>query len=118
MSGYFVKLEEETVKNENYRKVLFTAPHSQLVLMSLKPNEEIGEEVHELDQFIRIETGKAKAILDGEVFELSDGDAVVVPRGTKHNIINISDSELLKLYTVYSPAEHKPGTIQKEKPAE
>lgn len=118
MSGYFVKLEEETLKNENYRKVIFTAPHSQLVLMSLKPKEEIGAEAHELDQFIRVESGKAKAILDGETFEMGDGDAVVIPQGTNHNIINISDGESLKLYTIYSPAHHKPDTVQKDKPSE
>ncbi|MBU1033920.1 cupin domain-containing protein [Patescibacteria group bacterium] len=112
MSGFFVKLEEETLANTNFRKVLFTAPHSQLVLMSLKPSEDIGMEVHEdNDQFIRIDAGHGQAIIDGEVFDLADGSAVVIPAGSQHNIINLSETEDLKLYTVYSPAHHPEGTI-------
>ena len=112
MSGFFVKLEEEAKANTNFRKVLFTAPHSQLVLMSLKPGEDIGVEVHpDNDQFIRIDAGHGQAIIDGETFDLMDGSAVVIPAGSQHNIINLSESEDLKLYTVYSPAHHPDGTI-------
>jgi len=115
MAGYVTNIEEQTEENANFRKVLFTAPHSQLVLMSLKPNEEIGMEVHNLDQFIRIEAGEGKAILDGEEFDLRGGSAVVIPEGTNHNIINTSSDKELKLYTVYSPANHPDGTIHKTK---
>lgn len=116
MSGFFVKLEEETLANTNFRKVLFTAPHSQLVLMSLKPGEDIGMEVHpDNDQFIRIDAGHGQAIIDGETFDLADGSAVVIPAGSQHNIINLSETEDLKLYTVYSPAHHPSGTIHATK---
>ncbi len=116
MTGYVLNIEEKTLQNENFREVLYTAQHSQLVLMSLLPNEEIGMEVHEIvDQFIRIESGTGKAILNGEEHELSDGVAVIVPAGTKHNIINTSSDKKMKLYTVYSPAHHKDGTIHKTK---
>ncbi|MBI2196351.1 cupin domain-containing protein [Candidatus Daviesbacteria bacterium] len=116
MSGYVTNIEEKTLQNENFREVLYTAQHSQLVVMSLQPNEEIGEEVHEIvDQFLRIEQGDGKAILDGEEHTLTDGSAVVVPAGTKHNIINTSSEKQLKLYTIYSPAHHKDGTIHKTK---
>ena len=111
MAGYFGHIEKDTLENENFRKVLFTAQYSQLVLMSLKPGEEIGEEVHTLDQFIRVEAGPGKAIMDGEEHEVVDGDAIVVPAGAKHNVINTSENEPLKLYTIYSPPEHKDGTI-------
>ncbi|BCX15799.1 MAG: cupin [Candidatus Parcubacteria bacterium] len=114
MKGYIGNIEKETKENENFRKVLFTAPHSQLVVMSLLPGEDIGEEVHEVDQFIRIETGKGKAVLDGEEFEIEDDWAVVIPAGTRHNIINTS-SEKMKLYTIYSPANHPEGTIHSTK---
>lgn len=115
MKGYVTYIEKEAVENENFRKVLFTATHSQLVVMSLKPGEEIGEEVHHLDQFIRIESGEGKAILDGEEHILGDGSAVVVPEGVRHNIINTSSTEFMKLYTVYSPPEHRDGTIHATK---
>ena len=115
MKGYITNIEEESLKNENFRRVLYTAPNSQLVLMSLKPKEEIGEETHELDQFIRIEAGRGVAILDGIKTEISDGSAIVIPKGTKHNIVNTSETEKLKLYTVYSPPEHRDGTVRKTK---
>lgn len=115
MAGYVVNIEEETKENENFRKVLFTAPHSQLVVMSLKPGEEIGLEVHELDQFIRIESGEGKAVLDGQEHEIRDDFAIVIPQGTHHNIINTSEDKEMKLYTIYSPAEHPEGTIHKTK---
>lgn len=111
MAGLVVNIEEKTAQNENFREVLFTAPHSQLVVMSLLPNEEIGEEVHTLDQFIRVEKGVGKAVLDGQESIISDGFAVVVPAGAKHNIINTSATDKMKLYTVYSPAQHRDGTI-------
>jgi len=115
MSGYLSQIEQEAVENENFRKVLFTAKHSQLVLMSLKPGEEIGEEVHTLDQFFRIESGEGKTILDGEEHVIGDGSAIVVPEGVKHNIINTSQTEPMKLYTIYSPPNHKDGTIHATK---
>ncbi|MFC1662729.1 cupin domain-containing protein [Patescibacteria group bacterium] len=115
MSGYITNIEEETIKNENFRKVLFTASHSQLVVMSLKPKEEIGEEIHQLDQFIRIEAGQGQAVLDGEVTEIKDDSAVVVPAGANHNIINTSTDNPLKLYSIYSPPEHKDGTVHQTK---
>lgn len=115
MSGYVVNIEEKTQINEYFREVLFTAQHSQLVVMSLKPGEDIGEEVHQLDQFLRVEAGVGKAILDGQETVISDGTAIIVPSGVKHNIVNTSDSEPLKLYTLYSPPEHRDGTIHQTK---
>ena len=116
MTGYTTNIEEKTLQNENFREVLYTAQHSQLVVMSLLPNEEIGMEVHEIvDQFIRVEKGEAKAILNGEEHVLSDGVAIVVPAGTEHNIINTSSENKLKLYTIYSPAHHKDKTVHKTK---
>src|SRR5579864_3929397 len=116
MTGFIINIEEKTLQNENFREVLYTAQHSQLVLMSLNPNEEIGMEVHEIvDQFIRVESGTGKAILNGEEHQLSDGSAVVVPAGTQHNIINTSSDKKMKLYTIYSPAHHKDGTVHKTK---
>jgi mannose-6-phosphate isomerase-like protein (cupin superfamily) len=118
MKDVFVKnIENLTLKNSNFRKVLFTAKHMQLVLMSIKVGTDIGMETHKhTDQFIRIESGVGMAILDGKKYKLTDGSAVVIPAGTKHNIINISKTEPLKLYTIYTPPEHKPNTIQKNKP--
>lgn len=116
--GFDVNIEDKTIKNENYREVLYTTPQTQLVVMSLKPKEEIGEEVHsKTTQFIRVEKGTGKAIIGGKETALKDGISVVIPAGTKHNIINTGDSEL-KLYTLYSPPEHKDGLIQKMKPEE
>lgn len=116
MNGYHAAIETLTVENENFRQVLFTAFHSQLVLMALRPNEEIGLETHsENDQFFRFEAGVGKVIIDGEEFEVHDGDAVVVPAGSEHNIINTSATEWLKLYTIYSPAHHPDGTVHATK---
>lgn len=116
MTGYHINIEEKSIQNDNFREVLFTGQHSQLVVMSLLPNEEIGMEVHEYtDQFFRIESGTGKAILNGEEFEVSDGTAIVIPAGTEHNIINTSDKDNLKLYTIYSPPHHKDKTIHKTK---
>lgn len=111
MKGFIVNIEKESLENNNFRKVLYTAKNSQLVLMSLKPMEEIGLEVHNLDQFIRVEKGEGKAILDGAEHNLEDGSAVVVPAGVNHNIINTSDKIELKLYTIYSPPNHRDGII-------
>lgn len=115
MKGYIANIETLTLENENFRKVLYTATNSQLVLMSLKPGEEIGEEVHELDQFIRIESGDGTAILDGIKHDLRDGIAVVIPAGTRHNVINASADKPLKLYTLYSPPNHKDGVLHTTK---
>jgi len=116
LKGYVVNIEKETKNNSDYRRVLYTAKNSQLVVMSIEPGDEIGNEMHELDQFIRIEEGNAKAILNnGETeYELEDDFAIIVPAGTWHNIINTGD-EPLKLYSVYSPPEHKDGTVHKTK---
>lgn len=112
MAGYVIDIEEKTESNENFREVIFTAPHSQLVVMNLLPGEDIGMEIHDnVDQFIRIEEGEGKAILDGEEHIITDGSAIVIPAGTEHNIINTSSNEKLKLYTIYSPAEHRDKTI-------
>lgn len=111
---YVKNLEKDTEENENFRKVLNTTEKSQLVVMSLLPGEDIGEEVHDVDQFIRIEEGKGKAVLDGEETQIEDGFAVVIPAGTHHNIINEGDKEM-KLYTVYTPPNHPEGTIHKTK---
>lgn len=115
MAGYFGHIEKDTLENTFFRKVLYTAPHSQLVLMSLKPGEEIGVETHtENDQFFRFEQGQGKVIISGEEFLVSDGDVSIVPAGSEHNVINMGDVEL-KLYTIYSPAHHPDGTIHKSK---
>lgn len=115
MSHYLTNLEQATIDNSNFRQVLYTAKNSQLVLMSLQPGEDIGEEVHHLDQFIRCEAGVGQAILDGVSYDISDGFAVVIPAGTRHNVINASETEVLKLYTVYSPPEHRDGIIHATK---
>ena len=115
MKGYVGNIEDATKGNDNFRKVLYTAKFSQLVVMSLKPNEEIGEEVHTLDQFIRIESGTGKAVLDGMESEIADNIAIVVPAGTKHNFINTSSDVPMKLYTIYSPPEHRDGVVHATK---
>lgn len=114
MKGYIVNLEQETVNNTDYRRVLYTASKSQLVLMSIEPGDEIGSEVHDLDQFIRVEQGSAQVILDGVTHELKDDWAVVIPAGAEHNVINTGE-EVLKLYSIYSPPEHKDGTVHPTK---
>ena len=115
MTGYVANIEKETLENDNFRKVLFTAPNSQLVVMSLESGEDIGMEVHEEhDQFIRIEQGQGKAVLNGEESEIEDDSAVVIPAGAEHNIVNTGDTKM-KLYTVYSPPEHADGTVHATK---
>lgn len=116
MKGFHSNIEQDTLANENFRKVLYTGKHSQLVLMSLAPSEEIGMEVHtDNDQFFRIEKGEGKCIIDGNEYAISDGSAIVVPAGAEHNVINTSGSEALKLYTIYSPAHHKDGIVRATK---
>lgn len=113
MKGFNANIEKDTLENNNFRKVLYTAKHSQLVLMSLRPKEEIGVEIHpDNDQFFRIEKGRGKCVIDGNEYELGDGAAVVVPAGVRHNVINISETDDLKLYTIYSPAHHKDGIVR------
>jgi len=116
MRGFFTNIEKDTLENNNYRRVLYTTKHSQLVLMSLESKEEIGMEVHpDNDQFFRIEKGKGRCIIDGNEYELTDGAAIVVPAGARHNVINISETEELKLYTIYSPAHHQDGIVRATK---
>ena len=116
MKGYVDNIEKLTLENSNFRKVLYTAKHSQLVLMSLKPMEEIGMETHQdNDQFFRVEKGVGKVIIDGNEYEVADGSAVVVPAGSEHNVINVSETEDLKLYTIYSPAHHRDGVLHATK---
>jgi mannose-6-phosphate isomerase-like protein (cupin superfamily) len=114
--GFHTNIEQDTLANENFRKVLYTGEHSQLVLMSLLPKEEIGTEVHtEHDQFFRFEKGTGMVYINDTTYEVKDGDVIIVPAGAKHNVVNTSDSEKLKLYTIYSPAEHLDGTIHTTK---
>jgi mannose-6-phosphate isomerase-like protein (cupin superfamily) len=116
MKGYNGNIEELTLQNDDFRKVLYTHTHSQLVLMSLQPNEDIGSEVHEdNDQFFRFESGQGRVVIDGNEYEVTDGSAIVVPSGAEHNVINTSGSEALKLYTIYSPAHHKDGVVRATK---
>ena len=114
MTGYVSNIEDLTLENNNFREVLYTGEHCQLVLMSLQPGEEIGMEVHDhVDQFFRVESGVGVVIIDGDESEISDGTAIIVPAGSQHNLKNTSDDEALKLYTIYSPANHPAGTIHK-----
>ena len=116
MAGYSTNIEQRTLENEDFRQVLYTAPHSQLVLMTLQAGEDIGVETHpDRDQFIRVEAGEGEAILDGERHPLGDGSAVVIPAGTEHNVVNTSATAPLRLYTIYSPPEHPDGTVNRTK---
>lgn len=116
MKGFFANIEQDTLDNNNFRKVLYTSTHSQLVLMTLQPNEDIGLEVHaDNDQFFRIEAGTGKCVIDDNEYELKDGVAIVVPAGANHNVINTSTTEPLKLYTIYSPAHHQDGIVRASK---
>ena len=116
MKGFVANIERDTLSNSNFRKVLYSSFHSQLVLMSLLPNEEIGMEVHpDNDQFFRFEKGKGKVIIDGHEYKVTDGTAVIVPSGSQHNVINTSKKEELKMYTIYSPAHHKDGIVRATK---
>ena len=115
MKGFITAIETDTVENTNFRQVLYTAAHSQLVVMSLLPKEEIGAEVHKMDQFIRCEEGEGVAMLDDIEHDMTTGVAVLVPAGTKHNITNTSDTESMKLYTLYSPPHHRDQVIHRTK---
>ena len=116
MPGHHTDIEKKSLENNYFREVLFTGPNSQLVVMALKPGEDIGMETHgDVDQFIRVEAGQGKAVLDGKEYKLADGSAIVIPAGTEHNVINTSSTEPLKLYTIYTPPEHPDGTIHKTK---
>lgn len=116
MKGFVTNIEKDTLENSNFRKVLYTSQHGQVVVMSLLPNEEIGMEVHlDTDQFFRVDSGEGKVIIDGEENTISDGFAVVVPAGAQHNVINTSSEKALKLYTIYMPPHHKDGTIHTTK---
>lgn len=114
--GYRVDIEKETLENNAFRKVLYTGSHSQLVLMNLKPGEEIGLEIHEgNDQFFRFEKGEGRVVINEAEYVVGDGVAIVVPSGAQHNVINTSETEDLKLYTLYSPAHHKDGIVRETK---
>jgi len=114
MNPFFGNIEKKTLQNSYFRQVIFTGAHSQLVLMCLKPGEEIGAEVHaKVDQFFRLEQGEAKFVIDGKEFLAHNDDAVIVPAGANHNVINTSTDKELKLYTIYSPANHPEGTVHK-----
>lgn len=114
--GYAVNIETQTVENNDFRRVLYTGAHSQLVLMTLQPGEEIGLEVHaDTDQFFRFEAGIGKVVINETTYEVGDGDAVIVPAGAEHNVINLSTAEPLRLYTIYSPAHHKDQTVHATK---
>lgn len=116
MTGYIGNIEKLTLANTYFRQVLYTGQHNQLVLMSLKPNEDIGMEVHQIvDQFLRIEKGGGKVVMNGEEHNVTAGDCIIVPAKTKHNVTNTSSTAPMKLYTVYSPPHHKDGTVHKTK---
>ena len=116
MTGYVTNIETKTLENRNFREVLYTSRGLQLVVMSIAPGGEIGLETHDdVDQFIRVEAGQGKAILGSQERPLADGSAVVIPAGTAHNILNVSNSEPLKLYSIYTPPEHPAGTVHKDK---
>jgi mannose-6-phosphate isomerase-like protein (cupin superfamily) len=112
MKGFSTNLEKDTMNNSDFRNVLYTSKHLQVVLMSLKPGEDIGEEIHNAnDQFFRFESGTGKCIINGNLYNVSDGDAIVVPAGAKHNVINTNSSSELKMYTIYAPPHHKDGIV-------
>ncbi|MEK7183488.1 MAG: cupin domain-containing protein [Patescibacteria group bacterium] len=114
MHGYIANIEQLALNNENFRKVLYTDKNSQLVLMSLLPGEEIGEEVHDVDQFLRVEQGTGQAIMDEHQQSIVDGSVILVPAGTKHNIIN-GGAKAMKLYALYMPPHHRDGVVHKTK---
>lgn len=115
MKGYHVNIEKETLENSYFRKVLYTTQGTQLVLMSLKPGEEIGVEIHrENDQFFRFEEGQGKVIIDNNEYSISADEIIIIPRGATHNVINTGDGDL-KMYTLYSPPHHKDGTVRATK---
>jgi mannose-6-phosphate isomerase-like protein (cupin superfamily) len=116
MKGFKINIEKASLDNTSFRKVLYTAPHLQLVLMSLLPGEEIGQETHSgTDQFFRIESGEGKCIVDDTVYIIEEGDVIIVPAGASHNIINTATQQSLKIYTLYAPPHHKDGIIRRTK---
>lgn len=117
MPAYFGPIEEQTTDNQNFRKVIFTGQHMQLVLMCLQPGEEIGNEVHDhVDQFFRVEQGSARFVINGsEEHVVRANEAAIIPAGTYHNVINASKSRRLRLYTIYTPPNHPDGTVHKTK---
>ncbi len=114
MKGYVTNIEEAAVSNGYFRRVLYTTHNAQLVLMSLQPGEDIGEEVHDVDQFLRVDQGSGTVVIDGVPQPIGNGSAIVVPAGAKHNLINGPEGEM-KLYTLYTPPHHKDGTVHKTK---
>lgn len=114
MNGYVTNIEQQALENTNFRRVLYTDKNAQLVLMSLLPNEDIGEEVHDIDQFLRVEQGEGVAVLNGKSYDIQDGSIVLVPAGTKHNILN-GASGSMKLYTLYMPPHHRDGVVHTTK---
>lgn len=113
MRGYNANIEEDTIDNNDFRRVLYSGKYMQLVLMSLLPNEEIGMEVHpDNDQFFRFEEGSGRVVIDENSYDVADGSVIIVPAGAKHNVINMSDSQALKLYTIYAPPHHKDGIVR------
>jgi mannose-6-phosphate isomerase-like protein (cupin superfamily) len=116
MTGYVDNIEEKSLNNSNFREVVFTGKYCQLVVMSLKPSEEIGSEIHKkVDQFFRVEKGRAKIIIEGKETLATNGVGIIIPAGSEHNVINLSTVNDLKLYTIYSPPQHKDGVIHKTK---
>src|SRR5271157_6433684 len=116
MKGFVTSIEKRTKMNSDFRHVLYTGRNSQLVLMNLRPGEEIGSEVHKTrDQFFRFEKGKGKVVIDGVGHNIRDGSAVIVPAGARHNVLNTSKNSDLRLYTIYSPPEHRDGTVRHTK---
>ena len=116
MKGFLTNIDDDTLNNVDYRRVIFTGKHTQLVLMTLAPGVEIGRETHEgHDQFIRVESGTGEVLMDGRVQPIEDGSAFVIPSGVEHNVTNTSADEPLRLYTLYSPPEHPDGLVQHSK---
>jgi mannose-6-phosphate isomerase-like protein (cupin superfamily) len=116
MKGFKSNIEKDTLENKNFRKVVYTGHHDQLVLMSLQSGEDIGEEVHKgTDQFFRVESGTGKCLIDGNEYRIKDGDAFIVPAGARHNVINTNEEKELKLYTIYAPPQHKDGIVRHTK---
>jgi len=115
MKGYVTNIEKASLENEFFRQVLYTSTNVQLVVMSLNPGEDIGEEVHQLEQFIRVEGGEGKSVIDGVEHQIQDGYALIIPVGVRHNIINTSTDKPMKLYTVYAPPNHRDAIIHKTK---
>ena len=116
MKGFKGNVEKNTLANKNFRKVLYSGHHLQLVLMTLKPGEDIGAEIHQdTDQFFRFESGLGRCVIDGHKYGVKDGDAIIVPAGAKHNVVNVHKTRALKMYTIYAPPHHKDGIVRATK---